>query len=1143
MTKKILILLVLLTVLQQMVQGYEVGEGPCFNDADCGPGLVCIGSICQSPTTPPSPIPERHSYGKGPCFSDNDCVYPLECDVSSGKCTQPQSLICERIPQTWVFVYTPSGYSQQKNITQMISALEEGNKTKGSAVASTSGIYKAGWFSDWKTTSMIGVMIAILLISLAAIAGYAFNLNEIKAFVSIELGQALISVLLVSGIIGGIVFIDEIANVIVSTADLPVVCTPDEPCYITVAKRYLDDIYSIGSKYAADALKRSINEQKIASFGINTVSNWATLLYAGTSIRPNAGRTIEAERAGAIFETTSKLLVSIYAQRYFIDVIAFALAPILLLLGVLLRTFFFTRKLGGLLLAIGIAIFVIYPLTYAFAWYTLNITVYGERVGAEEEGSCPVECKLKPPVAFYINNTTGGIIQFESKLDLRRAGINRLNWKSGDVNGDGNPEFPGLVACTNLSEISTEIEDSCKDCPTECREVPLPRHRGECNSEACVKCNPGCKIMRLRTDCAQKCSLSGCPSVCRAQLPFENKCYIASNGTKVAANFSVDCTKCINCPNWCLLKKLNPDGSIELVRRNEPLCKNNVDCEQCPTQCAYLTKVGESYDCEDAKVCGRCPKPCRIDADFQLSSYDTENLIPRYCKANQQIAEACQRCPSLCKIQIPQDPLNEENPSCYPYPQKNYRPQNCTSCPKYCRFSSYQFISKYSAVVKEITGVPSDCKGADIFCDSSACPSDCRASQTPPTCREFNEYDEDNFNLCRKCPPEGRIILRHTNAAGQQDYFGPPAINTQFYGSDYSTIKCDEENCSSSCKRLLEVPSGPGCMDFDPSAGTSSNCTKCPIECRVIFSNQGMLSNNCDNYACGEQDCPSNCKVHVSSNQGYVCSEYFGNGRRGDYVSYSFGCYNVTNPSTSQGCIDKTSEETCELLREQGCKWLRNDDITIPIGQRNPPYNQFDSCKQCPEHYRIKGFDFRNLQIDCSLSSCPDECRIEIPKKNGGHQECREYISSSLPYFGCPMLCRRIKSDMPPSPYCNNPTCLPPIEKTDLNNCTFDPAPQRVCEGCFDCPYDCLFEPPVRTDCAELCSKEEMVEQRLSPGEFVSSFPGAASGAVDVRNVGVLMMPALVLPLFSIVIVISFVRVLSSILGGDIDIPGLSRII
>jgi len=48
---------------------------------------------------------------------------------------------------------------------------------------------------------------------------------------------------------------------------------------------------------------------------------------------------------------------------------------------------------------------------------------------------------------------------------------------------------------------------------------------------------------------------------------------------------------------------------------------------------------------------------------------------------------------------------------------------------------------------------------------------------------------------------------------------------------------------------------------------------------------------------------------------------------------------------------------------------------------------------------------------------------------------------------------------------------------------------------------------------------------------------------VDVKNVGVFMIPALVLPLFSLVIVVAFIRVLSPILGGDMDIPGLSRII
>ena len=142
----------------------------------------------------------------------------------------------------------------------------------------------------------------------------------------------------------------------------------------------------------------------------------------------------------------------------------------------MLRTFFFTRKLGGLMLAIAISLFIIYPLTFAFAWYTLNVTVYGERTYAASDPYCPAECTARYPVAFFINTTTGGIEPFETTQAVQLSGINNSNWNTGNVNADPAIEFPGLVACRDLSSIGITIApNQCPNCPDYCRSVPLPR--------------------------------------------------------------------------------------------------------------------------------------------------------------------------------------------------------------------------------------------------------------------------------------------------------------------------------------------------------------------------------------------------------------------------------------------------------------------------------------------------------------------------------------------------------------------------------------------------------------------------------------------------------------------------------------------
>jgi len=113
-----------------------------------------------------------------------------------------------------------------------------------------------------------------------------------------------------------------------------------------------------------------------------------------------------------------------------------------------------------------------------------------------------------------------------------------------------------------------------------------------------------------------------------------------------------------------------------------------------------------------------------------------------------------------------------------------------------------------------------------------------------------------------------------------------------------------------------------------------------------------------------------------------------------------------------------------------------------------------------------------------------------------------------------------------------------------INDCLLDNPPKMACDGCLDCDYDCIYYPAIRTDCSDICSDEALAGPvNIEPNDFIKSLPGAQTAYVGAKNIGVLYLPATVLPLFCIVMVIAFIRVLSPVLGGDIEIPGLGRII
>ena len=798
------------------------------------------------------------------------CVLPLVCRTFTeagsmiSRCTQPDTapnVVCTVMPEAWVNPL--SGLTSGNNTSGPVKYIDMLANGTGRIMNNTTGFYQAGWFSDWKLSSITGVAIAIIIIAVAAMIGHAFNLPEVKAFVDTELMQAVVSVLLVASLIGLVAFFDEVARLAIEAGNLPVVCNPNEPCYISTAKQYLDGIYDSGKEYAKTSLQNSFDRQNLASAGYSTQFNVWWLAFGGANMRPNAGESIQAERTSAIFDTVTKLLAGIYAQKYFIELISFGIAPIFLLFGALLRTFFFTRKLGGLMLAIAISLFVVYPLTFAFAWYTLNVTVYGDRVLSVSDPSCPSECTATYPVAFYINGT-GDIRQFRTTQEILRAGINRSNWASGgpDLNGDSTGDYHGLVACRDLSQAGIGIGPgdpswgNCENCPDYCRDVPFPSTLPGCDIAKCSYCNAGCKIMRQRFDCPQQCP--NCPADCKLRQPVENKCYYPEGtSTPVPADLGASCGGCEGCPSWC--KVLYDDGTSRvLVNKDEKPCQ--VDACQpvsqgglCPDSCMYVSTLSSSEtNCD--QICTKdgevCPSYCRLMDPAAVADYNTTGITG--C----DIPACSSACRNLCGINITGRDTEAINPgylgNCAPFPKISTTYPYCTGCPDYCRFQQFLNYSQYDSNTKLVAGdisgvvLPEVCSKIalrDFDCEPGSCGDGCKSPSYPMLCREYASGETvDGF--CTKCPKEARLTLAHTSKAGTADYSGPPALS--------AALKCDEGNCAGICKsNILQVTpetSNPLCKDYNAASQNCSTGTvagQSPDACRACIAGGGATC-TCD---------------------------------------------------------------------------------------------------------------------------------------------------------------------------------------------------------------------------------------------------------------------------------------------------------
>ncbi|MCX8166397.1 MAG: hypothetical protein N3E37_00905, partial [Candidatus Micrarchaeota archaeon] len=185
------------------------------------------------------------------------------------------------------------------------------------------------------------------------------------------------------------------------------------------------------------------------------------------------------------------------------------------------------------------------------------------------------------------------------------------------------------------------------------------------------------------------------------------------------------------------------------------------------------------------------------------------------------------------------------------------------------------------------------------------------------------------------------------------------------------------------------------------------------------------------------------------------------------------------------------------------------------------------------------------LTVLCSPPYCSDSCKVDPPIP----------LSKSISYvgqcLGCSMSCamRDPGYEEKCPDYCFNIVELPnkfaefcPITKSKIDVVITD-----ECENCYNkCDPACITIPPLRTNCNELCGTSEEFG-RVDPNSVIDSLLsesfGGTSTPADIAAVSVIYIPAYVLPLFMFMLILAGIRALSAFLGGDIDIPGIGKVI
>ena len=404
--------------------------------------------------------------------------------------------------------------------------------------SSTTATYGNEIVQNWNLMAVGALIISSILVALAYMIGNSFEIADLKAWASNEAVQIIANLLIIIVLAGFLVFLDTTLMWVVSSSNVGTICTIGESCLKNVSNAYLDQ-YIGGAKSGAESVLRDnvvAGEWANRRFGAQALTILA--LQYGISSTVVGNFMLDQDMHAITFEYYTNMLSSLEAQKFFVDRIAFGIGPIVLALGIVCRSFFFSRKLGGLLIAMAAGAMFFFPAMYVFDWITLDTTLNADKGFANDLPTlCPAECAQGPPIALLDNTSVGGgfvplttpsqVYALFSETDQQRA--QRI------INGTDNSAMATLGAGYIGKPVVSCEYGTGGECPTQCRELPYPSSIPMCNNrtqeipQKCAALRAECKVVRQIDTSSPTFNLAqynSCPSVCKITPPLRSNCNV-----------------------------------------------------------------------------------------------------------------------------------------------------------------------------------------------------------------------------------------------------------------------------------------------------------------------------------------------------------------------------------------------------------------------------------------------------------------------------------------------------------------------------------------------------------------------------------------------------------------------------------------
>ncbi len=236
-------------------------------------------------------------------------------------------------------------------------------------------LWNIGAFPSWKEIWIVMVVFSVAVISITYMVSQATGNDPLKAWARNELVQVFFSVLAVMAALGGIAVgtqaLTQLAQIDPQASTICPLYQTVWPCHVALGINYLDIMFMTGVDNAKHLITFNSYLMPVATMSFNF--GQMAGLRAMKMTTPFSGLTMLGENIATVFDLLVKTLMAIRFQQFILDFTVQYLFPVTLVMGLMLRTLFFTRKLGGLLIAIALSLYFVFPTMYAINGWVLYL--------------------------------------------------------------------------------------------------------------------------------------------------------------------------------------------------------------------------------------------------------------------------------------------------------------------------------------------------------------------------------------------------------------------------------------------------------------------------------------------------------------------------------------------------------------------------------------------------------------------------------------------------------------------------------------------------------------------------------------------------------------------------------------------------